>query len=105
MDNMNFVIKFENGQLSNESIENLANCERAMKKAKEQYDQIKANLLEAMEQNGVVKIDTPELQISYVAPTESERFDSKALKEVSPELYDQFVKFTPVKASIRIKVK
>ena len=102
---MNGIIKFENGQLTKDAIEFIRIKEQQMKRLKEEYDQFKANLLEAMEQNGVVKIDTPELLVNYVAPTESERFDSKALKEVSPDLYDQFVKFTPVKASIRIKVK
>lgn len=102
---MDEIIKFENGQLIQPAIELIKIKEREMKKLKEEYDQLKADLLEAMEQNGVVKIDTDEVLINYVAPTESERFDSKALKEVSPDLYDQFVKFTPVKASIRIKVK
>lgn len=102
---MNEIIKFENGQLIQPAIELIKFKEREMKKLKEEYDQLKADLLEAMEQNGVVKIDTDEVLINYVAPTESERFDSKLLKETSPDLYDQFVKFTPVKASIRIKVK
>lgn len=102
---MNELIKFENGRLTQDAIVYLATREKAMKRAKEEYEQMKADLLEAMEQNGIIKIDTPELLINYVAPTESERFDSKALKEVSPDLYDQFVKFTPVKASIRIKIK
>lgn len=102
---MDGLIKFENGQLTKDAIVYLATCEKAMKRAKEEYEQMKANLLEAMEQNGIVKIDTPELLINYVAPTEQERFDSKLLKETSPDLYDQFVKFAPVKASVRIKVK
>ena len=102
---MNELIKFENGQLTEKTIEYLANCEMAMKKAKEEYDKMKADLLEAMEKNRIVKIDTPKLLINYVAATEQERFDSKLLKETSPDLYDQFVKFTPVKASVRIKVK
>ena len=102
---MSELIKFVNGQLTKDAIVYLANCERAMKRAKEEYEQMKADLLEAMEQNGIIKIDNDEILINYVAPTESERFDSKALKEASPDLYNEFVKFTPVKASVRIKVK
>lgn len=102
---MNSIIKFENGQLVQDAIDFIKIKEQQIKRFKEEYEQLKADLLEAMEQNGIIKIDTPDLLINYVAPTESERFDSKLLKETSPDLYDQFVKFTPVKASIRIKVK
>ena len=102
---MNGLIKFENGELTKDAIVFLATREKAMKRAKEEYEQMKADLLEAMEQNGILKVDNDILSVTYVAPTESERFDSKALKEASPDLYDQFVKFTPVKASVRIKVK
>ena len=102
---MNSIIKFENGQLVQDAIDFIKIKEQQMKRFKEEYDQLKADLLEAMEQNGIIKIDTPDIMINYVAPTESERLDTKLLKETSPDLYDQFVKFTPVKASIRIKVK
>ena len=44
------------------------------------------------------------LLISYVASSERETFDSKKLRENNPDLYDEYVKFTPVKSSIRIKV-
>lgn len=102
---MNSIIKFENGQLVQDAIDFIKIKEQQMKRFKEEYDQLKADLLEAMEQNGIIKIDTPDIMINYVAPTESERLDTKLLKETSPDLYDQFVKFTPVKASVRIKVK
>ena len=102
---MNSVIKFENGELVKDAIDFIKIKEQQMKRLKEEYDQLKADLLEAMEQNGIIKIDTPDIMINYVAPTESERLDTKLLKETSPDLYDQFVKFTPVKASVRIKVK
>ena len=102
---MNEIIKFENGQLIQPAIELIKIKEKQMKRLKQEYDQLKADLLEAMEQNGVIKIDTEEILINYVEAREDERFDSKLLKETSPDLYDQFVKFTPVKASVRIKVK
>lgn len=102
---MNEIIKFENGQLIQPAIELIKFKEREMKKLKEEYDQLKADLLKAMEQNEVLKFENDEISINYIEAREDERFDSKLLKETSPDLYDQFVKFTPVKASIRIKVK
>ena len=102
---MNDIIKFENGQLVKEAVDLLVIKEQQMKQLKEEYEQMKNDLLEAMEQNGVIKIDTDKIAINYIAPTESERFDSKKFREDMPDLYDEYVKFTPVKASVRIKVK
>ena len=102
---MNDIIKFENGQLTDEAIEFIKQKELEMKTIKEEYEQLKADILQAMEQTQTLKFESDNILINYIAPTESERFDSKLLKETSPELYDQFVKFTPVKASVRIKVK
>lgn len=102
---MNDLIKFENGQLAKDAIELIKIKEQQMKRFKEEYEQLKADLLEAMEQSNTLKFESDDIAITYVAPTQSERFDSKALKEASPDLYDQFIKFTPVKASVRIKVK
>ena len=58
-----------------------------------------------MEQNGVVKIDTDEVLINYVASSNRETFDSKAFKDDFPDLYDNYVKISAVKPSVRIKVK
>lgn len=102
---MSDIIKFENGQLQQEAIKMLVAKEKQMKKIKDEYEAIKNSLLEAMEQNNIIKIDTDTILINYVAPTQSERFDSKQFREDMPDLYDEYVKFTPVKASVRIKVK
>lgn len=102
---MSDIMKLENGQLSAYAVNMLIVKEQEARKAKEEYEALKADLLTAMEKYNVVKIDTPEILVNYIAPSESERIDSKALKENCPDLYDEFVKFVPVKASVRIKVK
>ena len=58
-----------------------------------------------MEQKGVVKLDNDVVTITYIAPTDRETFDSKKFKEEQPDMYDEYVKISPVKASVRIKVK
>ena len=58
-----------------------------------------------MEENQVIKLETPDLLISYVASTDRETFDSKTFKADQQDLYDEYVKMSPVKASIRIKLK
>lgn len=70
-----------------------------------QEDELKKNILNEMEEKGLLKLETDSLIISYVAPTERETFDSKSFRESNPDLYDDYVNFSPVKSSIRIKVK
>lgn len=102
---MNDIIRIENGHLAAQTVEYIRAIEARMKKEKEEYDAFKAELLQAMEQNGVVKIDTDEVLINYVAATNRETFDSKAFKADMPDLYNEYVKFSEVKPSVRIKVK
>ena len=103
---MNYLVKAENGfQLSQETSRKLAEFERMAKDIKEKEDEIKAVILKEMEEAGVVKIETEELTISYTAPTTRESFDSKKLRADNPDIYDEYIKISPVKASIRLKVK
>ena len=99
------IVKMENGELSQESKKWLIALEKQRKLINDEYDSFKAELLKAMEENGVVKIENEDLIISYIASGEKETFDSKSFKKDHSEMYDQYVKFTPVKSSIRIKVK
>lgn len=102
---MNNLIKIENGQLDQTTIQTLVEFERMAKQIKEQEEELKKQILEAMERNGILKIDTPEMLINYIAATDRETFDSKAFRAEYPEIYDDFVKISTVKPSIRLKVK
>ena len=99
------IVKIENGELSQESKKWLIALEKQRKIINDEYDNFKTELLKAMEENGVVKIENEDLIISYIASGEKETFDSKSFKKDHSEMYDKYVKFTPVKSSIRIKVK
>lgn len=99
------IVKIENGELSQESKKWLIALEKQRKLINDEYDKFKTELLKAMEENGVVKIENEDLIISYIASGEKETFDSKSFKKDHSEMYDKYVKFTPVKSSIRIKVK
>lgn len=83
----------------------IAEFEKAIKEMKAKEDELKQAILEEMESKSIIKIDSDDLTISYVAPTDRETFDSKSFKAEHQDLYDEFVKMTPVKSSIRIKVK
>lgn len=99
------VVIGDRGLLNPEISDKIAEFERNIKKLKEQEDLLKQSILEEMEAKGIVKIENDDLLISYVAPTDRETFDSKKLREDNPDLYDEYIKISKVKASIRIKVK
>lgn len=105
---MKELIKIENGtSLLNVEVSNMiAEFERQMKFIKEQEDALKESIKAEMEARGILKVEdaTNGMTISYVAPTTRETFDSKKFKADNPDMYDECVKLTPVKSSIRIKL-
>ncbi len=104
---MNDLIKLDNGEygLVKDTVNTITSIENEIKKLKEMQDNYKEQLLKAMEDNDILKIDIPELTITRKAPTTRESLDTKTLKEELPEIYDTYVKISPVKGSITIKVK
>ena len=91
--------------LDGTTAKHIAEFERMAKEIKAKEDALKKAILEEMESKGIIKLDTDELTISYVAPTDRETLDTKALREELPDIYDTYVKISPVKSSIRIKLK
>ena len=104
---MKSMVKLENGEygLVSDAINTIVEIEKQIKDLKALQDSYKEKLLKEMEENNVLKVDTEELSISYVAPSTRETLDIKKLKEDLPDIYDLYVKFTDVKSSLRIKVK
>lgn len=101
------LIKIENNNavLDREIAYQIAEFERQAKFIEEQEKRLKSAILTEMESKGIIKIETDSILISYVAPTDREKFDSKGFKSDHPEMYDEYVSMSPVKSSIRIKVK
>ena len=101
------LIKIENNSaLLNPAVSNrIADFEREIKVLKDAEDKLKQAILEEMEQKGIVKVETEEMTITYIAPTDREKFDSKRFRSEHADIYDEYVSMTPVKSSIRIKLK
>jgi hypothetical protein len=101
------LIKIENGlsTLDLKASMKLKLIADKIKELKKQEDEIKKAILEEMENKNILKIETDEVSISYIASSDRETFDTKNFREKHSDLYDEFIKFTPVKASIRVKVK
>ena len=101
------LIKVENGLsiLDAETSQKIADFEKSIKDMQEKEKALKEAILEEMKQKNIIKIDTPELSITYVDETYKENFDSKLFREQNPDLYDSYVKMSTVKAGLRLKVK
>lgn len=101
------LIKIENevALLDSEVSRQIAEFEKQLKAIKEQEDELKQSILNEMESKGIIKVETDELAITYIAPSDRETFDSKSFKADHQDLYDEYVKMSPVKSSIRLKVK
>ena len=105
---MKELIKIENGTslLDTDVSNKIAEFERQIKLIKEAEDALKEIIKAEMEAKGILKVkdETNGMTISYIAQTDRETFDSKKFKADNPDMYDEYVKFTPVKSSIRIKL-
>lgn len=91
--------------LSGQTACQIAEFMKKVKDIKEEEKSLKNAILTEMEAYGVIKVDTPEMVITYVAPADREKLDTKSLKEELPDIYDSYVTMSPVSASVRIKVK
>lgn len=104
---MNNIIERKDSDvaLSEEVCEKIVRLEKQAKEIKKQQDCMKAEILDAMQKYGVLKLDNEFLKIAFIPEHDTERFDSKAFKEENPDVYDLYAKISKVKPSIRITVK
>ena len=83
----------------------IADFEKLAKELKAKEDELKKAILAEMENKGLIKLETDELIISYIAETSRETLNSKQLRDELPDIYDAYIDIKPVKPSIRIKLK
>ncbi len=102
----NLILKQNNELLLNPEVsKQIAEFEKQAKEIKEKQDKLRANILEAMKENGIKKLDTDEITITYYEESYSEKFDSKALKVADEETYNKYTKISKTKEYIKIQVK
>ena len=104
---MNDIIERKGSDIafSKEVCERIISLEKQAKEIKKQQDSMKAEILDAMQNYGVLKLDNEFLKIALVPEHDAEKFDSKTFKDENPDVYDMYVKISKVKPSIRITVK
>ena len=85
----------------------LAELDKEEKRIKQKKEEIKSQLKYEMEAKGIksIKDEVNGINITYIEETQKETFDSKAFRKDNPDLYDNYVKFSDVKASVRISIK
>ena len=93
-------------------IEELAELELLIKRIEEQKkvaeaqaQDLRAAIMQAMEQNGVMSFENENVKLTYVAPTTRTSIDSAKLKKELPEIAEKYTKTSNVKASLRITLK
>lgn len=87
------------------ALKQLSDLEVQAKAIKVAQEELKENLLKAMETHGVKKWDNEVMTVSYTAPTTRTSIDSTKLKKELPDVFEQYSKTSNVKSSIRIKLK
>lgn len=101
----NLIVLTKNGALlSADTAAKIADFERQKKKIDALENVLRAEIMMEMEQRGIIKAVSEEVSISYIPEGDRESFDSKAFRKDHPDLYDEYVRLSRVKASIRIKV-
>ena len=98
-------IKNDEAFLTKETVEKIVDFEKIVADIKKKEEALKTALLEEMREKNVIKLETDELILTYVAPTTRESLDTKAIREELPQIYDTYCKLSTVKESLRIKVK
>lgn len=79
--------------------------EEQKKAAEAQAVELRAALMQAMEQNGITNFENERIKLTYVAPTTRTAIDSAKLKKELPEVAEKYTKTSNVKASLRITIK
>ena len=83
----------------------LAQLEAEVKTKTEELKQIKEGLCKMMLEMGIKKFTTTVLQMTTVTPKPKKTFDVKAFAEEHPDIYEQYVRESEVKPSVRITYK
>lgn len=102
---MQEIILTENGLISGQSMTLIQAVEQETAAMIAKRDTLRAALLDAMEKHNIKKVENDDIVISYIAPTDRERFDAKSLREDMPDVYEAYAIMLPIKSSVRVRIK
>ncbi|HNV62446.1 MAG: PD-(D/E)XK nuclease family protein [Rikenellaceae bacterium] len=99
------IAKSDNDEIALNLIKEHANILSKIEEYKELEKEYKQRIEAMFTDLGVDKWDTNYFTITKAADYTRETLDSKALKEVHPEIYKQFIKVSNVNGSVKISLK
>lgn len=76
-----------------------------LQELEKQENEFKNIFIEKMKENNIKSFDLGNIKITYVAPTTRKSFDSKRFEMENKEVYEQYLKESNVKESLRITVR
>lgn len=88
-----------------EVIKAVASLAAKKKEIEEQEKAMRVQLVAAMEKYGVKSLETPDVKITYIAPTTRTSIDSTKLKRDLPDVAAKYSKTSNVSASVKIEVR
>ena len=83
----------------------IVDCEKRAKDAKTQGEALRAGILKEMIGKGLKRIETDGLILTVKEAYERETLDSKKVKELAPDVYNECKKITKIEPSLLIKIK
>lgn len=86
-------------------IQEFYELEKQSKAIKARQADLRADLVDIMEDYGVKSWENDLFKITYVAPTSRKSIDSTSLKKEMPEVFNAYQKVSDVKANVRVTVK
>lgn len=86
-------------------IQEFYELEKQSKAIKARQADLRADLVDIMEDYGVKSWENDLFKITYVAPTSRNSIDSASLKKEMPEVFNAYQKVSDVKANVRVTVK
>lgn len=104
---MNELIELKDGnyELSENALNLFISYERQIKQIKEQEDEMKQTLKKIMEEKGIKGFKNENITISYIDEFDTVRLDSKKIKELYPEIYEECCKLSHTSSSVKITLK
>ena len=91
--------------LKNDTILKITEFERKIKQLEKEKEKFKKAIITEMEKEGIDKIETDFFTIKYIPGGYKQIFDAKEFRKKHGDVFDEFIKLSEVKSSIRIKLK
>lgn len=88
-----------------ENEESLVALGKTIKRLQEEYDIIKSNIFEKMQESGEGSIDTGKVLYTITKASTRSTFNSKAFKKDHADMYEQYISTTEIDENIKITIR